>query len=43
MTGQSFEETVLQRLLPTRDEIVQGYDGHIAVDASHQILVTHAL
>lgn len=31
------------RILPTRDGFVQGYNGHIAVDAAHQIIVAHRL
>ena len=31
------------RILPTRDGFVQGYNGQIAVDAAHQIIVAHRL
>src|SRR3954452_11970743 len=31
------------RILPTRDGFVQGYNGQIAVDASHQVIVAHRL
>src|SRR5215213_4823867 len=31
------------RILPTRDGFVQGYNGQIAVDAAHQVIVAHRL
>ncbi|MDH2091647.1 IS1182 family transposase [Rhizobium pusense] len=31
------------RILPTRDGFIQGYNGQIAVDAAHQIIVAHRL
>src|SRR4051794_37814195 len=31
------------RILPTRDGFVQGYNGQIAVDATHQVIVAHRL
>src|SRR4051812_37646250 len=31
------------RILPTRDGFVQGYNGQIAVDAGHQVIVAHRL
>jgi transposase len=31
------------RILPTRDGFVQGYNGQIAVDVAHQIIVAHRL
>ena len=31
------------RILPTRDGFVQGYNGQIAVDAVHQVIVAHRL
>ena len=31
------------RILPTRDGFVQSYNGQIAVDAAHQIIVAHRL
>src|SRR5690606_31098354 len=31
------------RILPTRDGSIQGYNGQIAVDAAHQIIVAHRL
>lgn len=31
------------RVLPTRDGFMQGYNGQIAVDAAHQIIVAHRL
>lgn len=31
------------RILPTREGFVQGYNGQIAVDAAHQIIVAHRL
>jgi hypothetical protein len=31
------------RILPTRDGYVQGYNGQIAVDAAHQVIVAHRL
>lgn len=30
-------------ILPTRDGFIQGYNGQIAVDAAHQIIVAHRL
>src|SRR5918993_4428166 len=31
------------RILPTRDGFVQGYNGQIAVDAAHQVILAHRL
>jgi transposase len=31
------------RILPTRDGFIAGYNGQIAVDAAHQVIVAHAL
>src|SRR5215217_6700624 len=31
------------RILPTRDGFIQGYNGPIAVDAGHQVIVAHHL
>jgi transposase len=31
------------RILPTRDGFIQGYNGQIAVDAAHQVIVAHRL
>lgn len=31
------------RILPTRDGFIQGYNGQIAVDADHQVIVAHRL
>jgi hypothetical protein len=31
------------RILPARDGFVQGYNGQIAVDAAHQVIVAHRL
>ena len=31
------------RILPTRDGFMQGYNGQIAVDAAHQVIVAHRL
>lgn len=31
------------RILPTRDAFVQGYNGRIAADAAHQVIVAHLL
>jgi transposase len=31
------------RILPTRDGFVQGYNGQIAVDATHQVIVAYCL
>src|SRR5215213_4363010 len=31
------------RILPTQDGFVQGYNGQIAVDAAHQVIVAHRL
>ena len=31
------------RILPTRDSFIQGYNGQIAVDAGHQVIVAHRL
>ena len=31
------------RILPTRDGFVQGYNGQVAVDAAHQVIVAHRL
>src|SRR4051794_4947740 len=31
------------RILPTRNGFVQGYNGQIAVDAAHQVIVAHRL
>jgi transposase len=31
------------RILPTREGFIQGYNGQIAVDAAHQIIVAHRL
>jgi transposase len=31
------------RILPTRDGFLQGYNGQIAVDAAHQVIVAHRL
>src|SRR5919112_648675 len=31
------------RILPTRDGFIQGYNGQIAVDAGHQVIVAHRL
>ncbi len=31
------------RILPTRDGFIQGYNGQIAVDAAHQVILAHRL
>jgi transposase len=31
------------RILPSRDGFIQGYNGQIAVDAAHQVIVAHRL
>jgi hypothetical protein len=42
LRGEDFTDPD-SRILPTRDGFIQGYNGQIAVDAGHQVIVAHRL